>query len=279
MDIVGVVRAEALGAAQTTSPPIIFMPIDEPKDRLFTLLAVRAYDAPPGLASSIETALRAVTGGVVVSTVTTLDSLLSRTSLAAERIATTLVSLCALAALVLSLGGVHTLMSDLVIRRRRELALRTALGANTRQLLGVLAREGLQLAATGVGIGVAIAVAAAPLLGSVVVRPRLPTLTAVAVATGTIVVLLALSSVHPWAARDTGGPARGNARRVTKDSRQQAVRRTQALPVGIARRMEGVSELGSRPSRERERGKAAPRFHSRRGSSCRRWLVPQFDWG
>jgi len=61
--------------------------------------------------------------------------------------------------LLLSAAGIHALMSFTVNQRRREIGIRTALGASTRLILtSVLARATRQLA-LGVGLGLAAAVA------------------------------------------------------------------------------------------------------------------------
>jgi putative ABC transport system permease protein len=61
--------------------------------------------------------------------------------------------------LLLSAAGIHALMSFTVNQRRREIGIRSALGAPARRILaGVLARAARQLA-LGVGVGLAAAVA------------------------------------------------------------------------------------------------------------------------
>ena len=61
--------------------------------------------------------------------------------------------------LLLSAAGIHALMSFTVNQRRREIGIRSALGASTRRILtSVLARATRQLA-LGVGLGLAAAVA------------------------------------------------------------------------------------------------------------------------
>lgn len=67
--------------------------------------------------------------------------------------------------LMLSTGGIYAMMSFTVVRRRREIGIRSALGADPRRLLGsVFARSGAQLGA-GVAVGVLVAIALAPAMG------------------------------------------------------------------------------------------------------------------
>jgi predicted permease len=62
--------------------------------------------------------------------------------------------------LLLSAAGIYAMMAFTVARRRREIGIRSALGADPRRILGaIFARAGAQLG-TGVGIGLLIATAA-----------------------------------------------------------------------------------------------------------------------
>jgi putative ABC transport system permease protein len=67
--------------------------------------------------------------------------------------------------LLLSAGGIYAMMSFTVVRRRREIGIRSALGADPRRLLfGVFGRASAQLGA-GVAVGVLVALALAPAMG------------------------------------------------------------------------------------------------------------------
>jgi putative ABC transport system permease protein len=64
-----------------------------------------------------------------------------------------------LSVLVLSAAGIHSLMSFTVARRRKEIGIRAALGADPRRLLtGIFARAFVQLG-IGAGLGMATAIA------------------------------------------------------------------------------------------------------------------------
>jgi predicted permease len=63
----------------------------------------------------------------------------------------------ALAALLLAAGGLYALVAYSTAQRRREFAVRIALGARPKDVAGLVLRQGLVLAAAGVAIGAAAA--------------------------------------------------------------------------------------------------------------------------
>ena len=85
--------------------------------------------------------------------------------LAAERLATALVSSCGGMALVLALVGVYGVMAYAVVRRSREIGVRLALGARPMQIMKLVFSEGLRLTALGGIIGLVVAAAIPQLLG------------------------------------------------------------------------------------------------------------------
>lgn len=88
----------------------------------------------------------------------TLDQVLTD-SLAARRFSVELVGLFAFTALLLAGLGIFGVISYLVSERVHEIGIRLALGASRRQVLTMVLRDGLGLAATGAAIGLAGALA------------------------------------------------------------------------------------------------------------------------
>jgi putative ABC transport system permease protein len=84
----------------------------------------------------------------------------------------------ALAAIALLIGGVgvHGLLSFAVSQRAQELAVRRALGAQARGIVGLVLGEGMALAALGIVTGVALADPLARAVGALLadVRPADP---------------------------------------------------------------------------------------------------------
>lgn len=122
--------------------------------------------------------------------VATLFDHMSRTAFAPERIATVLVT--ALAGIALALGALalYGMMNDAARRRRREFALRIALGAQGTHVFTQILREGARVVAAGSLAGILGAVLVARWIatitppgegGSILVWPIAPVCLAVAV--------------------------------------------------------------------------------------------------
>jgi ABC-type antimicrobial peptide transport system permease subunit len=170
-EIVGVVRSTLLRTGQRLPEPALFLPSAQAYLPRMTAMFTAAGTSEATL-ETIRLRIAAVPGGRPDRlVVTTLDDHLSRTSLAPERIATTLVA--AFAAIAVTLGGLglYGLMSDAARRRQREFAMRLALGAQAWRVVRLVMTEGLRLA----GIG-----AAAGMLGSLIVARWLTAIVPVA---------------------------------------------------------------------------------------------------
>ena len=111
--------------------------------------------ATPALVGEVDRRLSAVDGAFVPPEVSTLEQHLSRTALGPERIAMVLVATSAAMALGLALLGAYGMMSDAVVQRKREIALRLALGAQSWKIMGGVLRDGGRMAAAGAVAGLA----------------------------------------------------------------------------------------------------------------------------
>jgi putative ABC transport system permease protein len=89
-----------------------------------------------------------------------------REQLARPRAAAALAGTFAVIAVVAAAGGLFSVLSYAVGRRRREFGIRTALGASPRQIRGLVLRDGVRVAALGVGAGIAASMALARVIAS-----------------------------------------------------------------------------------------------------------------
>jgi len=90
-----------------------------------------------------------------------------------QRLTAQLSSVFSIVAVFLACMGIYGLMSYSVVHRRNEIGIRMALGAQRGQVLRLILRQGLLLAAAGVAVGVALAFMLTRFLGSLLfdVRP------------------------------------------------------------------------------------------------------------
>jgi predicted permease len=75
-----------------------------------------------------------------------------------------LFAFCGILALVIAAIGLYSVIAYMVLHRRHEIGVRMALGAERRDIVTLIVRQTLLLAACGIAIGLGIAVLAAPLL-------------------------------------------------------------------------------------------------------------------
>lgn len=115
-------------------------------------LVVRTQGEPMALAGAVQRALRTVEPAVGIENVETLGQIRGD-SQATRRFALQLLVGFAAMAVVLTLGGIYGVLSLTVASRRRELAIRAAVGAARSSLRGLIMREGLKLVGVGVAFG------------------------------------------------------------------------------------------------------------------------------
>lgn len=159
VEIIGVVSAPPLRVSQQVVEPAIFYPLTQNFLPRMTMLIETSGPTAPIL-TELTSKLNRIPDQVVPTNVRTLEAHLSATALAPERIASTLVAVCAALSIVLATIGVYGAMSESVRQQQRELALRVALGAQGWRLVWQVLRAGAQLSAIGAAVGFAGALAA-----------------------------------------------------------------------------------------------------------------------
>ncbi len=128
-------------------------------------LAIRTEGDPLRLVDALRDIVRTEERNAAVDQVGTLAGRLS-TSIAAPRFFAIVIALFAGLALTLAAIGLYGVLSYTVTLRRRELGIRAALGANRRDLLGLVVRQGLAATAAGLAIGLVLSIGAAWLMRS-----------------------------------------------------------------------------------------------------------------
>jgi len=115
-------------------------------------LVVRGALDPASLATPVQTALRELDADLPVFRITTMDQLVADSS-AQRRFSTLLIVLFSALALVLAVVGLYGIMTYAVVQRSHEIGVRMALGAQQRNVLVMIVRQGMTLTAAGLVIG------------------------------------------------------------------------------------------------------------------------------
>jgi putative ABC transport system permease protein len=155
-------QGEELGAAMK---PEIYVPYQQ-LPWFGVALVVRASSGDPmSLKKELQQAVWEVDKNLPVSGVETVEHHLSYL-MAEPRLYTLLLGVFAGVALILASVGIYGVMSYSVIERRHEIGIRMALGAERRDVLALVVKQGLMLALIGVAIGLVAAFALTRVMSS-----------------------------------------------------------------------------------------------------------------
>jgi putative ABC transport system permease protein len=134
-------------------------------------VVIRTAQNPGSMAAAVRTAVWAIDSELPVPEMKTMRQVIT-SSVAQRRFQTMLLGGFALAALLLAVIGIYGVISYSVNRRRNEIGIRMALGAQSGDVSGMVLREGMRPVAIGLLIGLAGALALGRLLGALLYETR-----------------------------------------------------------------------------------------------------------
>ncbi|MCU1383427.1 MAG: hypothetical protein JWL71_2124 [Acidobacteria bacterium] len=154
-EIIGVVGSVKFADLATEARPTTYWPHPQLPYSAMTLTLRTAGD-PTAFAPLVEREVRAIDPDQPIADVRTMDQWVSRT-LSQPRFSSTLLTTFAGLALALAAIGIYGVMSYSVNQRTSEIGIRLALGAEARDILGMVVGNAVTLAAIGLTIGVVLA--------------------------------------------------------------------------------------------------------------------------
>jgi putative ABC transport system permease protein len=156
-EVVGVVRDDRFDGPRSEPVPEVFIPHAQNPYLVLNVVARTTVD-PMAVAQTARASALRVDPDQPVHSVTTMEQLLGD-AVQLDRFAMLLITLFAVAGLVTAAAGVYALFAYTVVQRRREIALRMALGASPHRVARSIVLESLVLAAAGGVVGLAGAAA------------------------------------------------------------------------------------------------------------------------
>jgi len=153
LTIVGVAADVKLASLAADSPTTVYMPVFQiPRLRRDALFILRTSGDPANLAAALRQAISGVDADLPVYEVQTMKQVVAE-SVAERRFTMWLLVTFAVAALLSAAFGLYGVMSYSVTQRTHELGIRMALGAQMRDVLKLVVKQGMTLALLGVGVG------------------------------------------------------------------------------------------------------------------------------
>ncbi len=158
--IVGVV-ADVKGRSLNEDPPsLVYAPLSQYRREGWSnalMLAVQTTTPPETVVSAIREQVRQLDPDQPITNVRTMDDLLSR-ALSSAKFSLWLLGLFAVLGLLLAAIGIYGVMVTAVAQRTHEIGLRMALGAQGRDVLWLVIRQGMFPVLIGVAAGLAAAI-------------------------------------------------------------------------------------------------------------------------
>lgn len=157
VEIVGVVADSKFFDVREKAPPMAFFSLwQQPTSEAEAVLRTTA--APLGLAAEVRQAFKQISSKLPILGMNTLDSQIEK-SLDQQKMVTKLCSIFGLLALLLVSVGIYGTLAYSVAGRTNEIGVRMAIGAQRRDVIWLILRDSLILAAVGVIAGLPLALA------------------------------------------------------------------------------------------------------------------------
>lgn len=134
--------------------PFLYYPLFQPHPwaRSASTLHIRTTGDPMGVLPAVQREVQDLDANLPIFEPRTMSKEISDT-LEDQRMASAVIGISGLLALVLAAAGLYGLMSYAVSERTREIGIRVALGAQRSDVLGQVVKQGMKMALLGTGIG------------------------------------------------------------------------------------------------------------------------------
>ena len=163
-EIVGIVGDVKYGKVEEAFNPQVYLPYLQPTEPASFVL-VRTANDPALIVSAVRREILSIDKNVPIFDLKTMEER-SADATSRTRFSALLLGIFSSLALVLAAVGIYGVMSYAVSGRTHEIGVRMALGAQPRNVLGLVMGDGIVVTLSGIALGLAGAFAATRVLGS-----------------------------------------------------------------------------------------------------------------
>jgi putative ABC transport system permease protein len=197
MTIVGVAADVKHWGLNQPADPAVYAPFSQSDEvwRRWMTLVIRTLGPSPALLDTVKKQIWSVDNQIPVSDIRPMTELMAL-SIARERFNMLLLTIFAALALALAAVGIYGLVSHAVSQRTHEIGVRVAVGAQRRDVLRLILRDGAKLALFGTAIGIVAAFGLTRLIASLLFEVK-PTDPATFLTVAGLLCLVALLNL-PW---------------------------------------------------------------------------------
>jgi predicted permease len=190
-EVIGIADDARTTTLERKPPLMVYVPYWW-RPRTSMSLLIRTAGDPVSLASSVRRAIERIDPEIAVGQAAPLQQAVEAAT-AGRRYQARLFALFGVISLLIATVGVYAVTAYSLSKRRREMNIRVALGANVSDVIRLVMRQAAAAIVPGVAVGVAGALAIGGMIASLLyeVRPRDPVVLAVVAATVGVVGLLA----------------------------------------------------------------------------------------
>jgi putative ABC transport system permease protein len=205
-EVVGIVSDVRYVARDRNPQPALYFPATQGPSSLVCLVARTAPNAGD-VAGAVRHVIHDLDPALPAMKMTTVDRIVDE-SVASRRFYTTATAAFAAIALILTVAGLIVIVARSVVERRRELAIRSALGATRRRIVEHVVRQGVLPVVVGTGVGLAATFTGSTLIAQFLfdISPRQPIV--YLAAAGVVVGVVGLASLVPASRAGAIDPAR-----------------------------------------------------------------------